>query len=50
MKNKSNIITLDQILDNKYGVKGQPKRDEWEIQFGYFQVGVLIEYLRNKKV
>ena len=30
MKTRSNITTLDQILDKKYGKKGQPKREEWE--------------------
>ena len=33
MKTKSNITTLDQILDKKYGKKGQPKREQWEQQF-----------------
>ncbi len=44
----SNITTLDQILDKKYGVKGQPKREEWEQQFESFRLGVLLEEARNK--
>jgi DNA-binding XRE family transcriptional regulator len=44
----NNITTLDQILDNKYGTKGQPKREEWEQQFESFRLGVLLEEARNK--
>ena len=44
----SNITTLDQILDKKYGTKGQPKREEWEQQFESFRLGVLLEEARNK--
>ena len=32
----NNITTFDQILDKKYGEKGQPKREEWEQQFESF--------------
>ena len=45
---KNNITTLDQILDKKYGEKGQPKREEWEQQFESFRLGVLLEEARNK--
>ncbi len=48
MTTKSNITTLDQILDNKYGKKGQPKREEWERQFESFRLGVLLEEARIK--
>ena len=48
MTTKSNITTLDQILDNKYGKKGQPKREEWERQFESFRLGVLLEEARMK--
>ena len=44
----NNITTLDQILDKKYGEKGQPKRQEWEQQFESFRLGVLLEEARNK--
>ena len=44
----SNITTVDQNLDKKYGVKGQPKREEWEQQFESFRLGVLLEEARNK--
>ncbi len=48
MNTKSNITTLDQILDKKYGKKGQPKREEWEQQFESFRLGVLLEEARLK--
>ena len=48
MKNKSNVTTFDQILDKKYGEKGEPKREEWEQQFESFRLGVLLEEARIK--
>jgi DNA-binding XRE family transcriptional regulator len=48
MKTKSNITTLDQIFDKKYGKKGQPKREQWEQQFESFRLGVLLEEARTK--
>jgi len=48
MNSKSNITTLDQILDKKYGKKWQPKREEWEQQFESFRLGVLLEEARLK--
>jgi len=48
MKAKGKITTLDQILDKKYGIKGQAKREEWEQQFEAFRLGVLLEEARTK--
>ncbi len=48
MKTKSNITTLDQILDKKYGKKGKPKREQWEQEFEAFRLGVLLEEARTK--
>ena len=48
MKAKSNITTLDQILDKKYGKKGQAKREQWEQQFEAFRLGALLEEARTK--
>ena|ERR1035437_2165650 len=48
MKTKSNITTLDQILNKKYGKKGQLKREHWEQQFESFRLGVLLEEARLK--
>ncbi|MEY4913406.1 MAG: hypothetical protein RL025_1233 [Bacteroidota bacterium] len=48
MKTNSKITTFDQILDKKYGKKGQPKREQWEQQFESFRLGVLLEEARKK--
>jgi HTH-type transcriptional regulator/antitoxin HipB len=45
---KSNIITFDELLDQKYGKSGNPKREEWEQQFEAFRLGVLLEEARKK--
>jgi hypothetical protein len=45
---KSNITTLDEILDKKYGKKGMPKREQWEQEFEAFRLGVLLEEARIK--
>jgi DNA-binding XRE family transcriptional regulator len=48
MKNKKNTTTLDEILDNKYGKPGTEKRDQWELEFETFRLGVLLEQARLK--
>jgi HTH-type transcriptional regulator / antitoxin HipB len=50
MKKKvnNNITTLDEILDNKYGKKGNEKREKWEQEFESFRLGVLLEEARIK--
>ena len=48
MKNKKNITTFDEILDNKYGKPGTEKRDQWEQDFETFRLGVLLEQARLK--
>jgi HTH-type transcriptional regulator/antitoxin HipB len=48
MKNKKNITTFDEILDNKYGTRGVEKREEWEQEFEAFRLGVLLEQARLK--
>ena len=50
MKANKNITTLDQILDKKYGKKGQPNREKWEQEFEAFRLGVLLEEARTKLV
>ena len=42
------IITLDEILDNKYGGRGTAKREVWEQQFETFHLGILLEEARLK--
>ena len=44
----TNITTLDEILDNKYGKKGAKKREKWEQEFETFRLGVLLEEARMK--
>jgi HTH-type transcriptional regulator / antitoxin HipB len=46
-KNKS-ITTLDEILNNKYGIRGTGKRETWEQEFEVFRLGVLLEEARKK--
>ncbi|MFZ4544072.1 MAG: helix-turn-helix domain-containing protein [Saprospiraceae bacterium] len=48
MKIKSTITTLDQILEKKYGRKGMPERNDWEVQFEAFRLGVLLQEARTK--
>ena len=48
MKTKGKSISLDKILDKKYGKKGKPKREHWEQQFEVFRIGVLLEEARTK--
>lgn len=48
MKNKANVMTLDQILDEKYGKKGEVAREQWEQEFEAFRLGVLLEQARLK--
>ena len=48
MKTENNITTLDQILDKKYGKKGNRKREEWDQQFEVFRLGALLEEARVK--
>ena len=48
MKTKNNITTLDQILDKKYGQKGEPKREQLEQEFETFHLSVLLEGARTK--
>ena len=47
-KENKDITSLDEILDNKYGKKGNPKREKWEQEFEAFKLGVLLEEARVK--
>jgi DNA-binding XRE family transcriptional regulator len=46
-ENKS-ITSLDEIINNKYGKRGAPKREKWEQEFESFKLGVLLEEARVK--
>jgi HTH-type transcriptional regulator/antitoxin HipB len=48
MTPRKNITILDEILDKKYGTKGNPKREEWKQQFEAFRLGALLEEARTK--
>lgn len=48
MKRNKNLTTFDELLDQKYGKKGQPKREKWEQEFETFKLGVLLEEARLK--
>ena len=49
MKAKTNITTtLGQILDKKYGKKGQSKRKKWEQEFEAFHLAFMLEEARTK--
>jgi len=37
------LITLDQILNQKYGERGAVKREQWEKEFEAFHLKVLLE-------
>jgi len=43
-----NITTFDEIIDNKYGKRGAPRREKWEQEFESFRLGVLLEEARIK--
>jgi len=47
-KENKDITTLEEILDDKYGKKGNPKREKWEQEFEAFKLGVLLEEARIK--
>lgn len=47
-KANKNITTFEELLDNKYGKKGNPKREKWEQEFEVFRLGVLLEEARLK--
>ncbi len=46
---KNNINDFDELLDVKYGKRGNPIREKWEIEFESFKLGVLIEEARKKR-
>jgi DNA-binding XRE family transcriptional regulator len=43
-----NVISLDEIIDKKYGKRGASKREKWEQEFESFRLGVLLEEARIK--
>ncbi|TSA37803.1 MAG: XRE family transcriptional regulator [Porphyromonadaceae bacterium] len=49
MKTKNNIKTLTQLIDEQYGEKGTPKREEFEKGFQAFKLGAMIHDARLEK-
>lgn len=49
MKQKSNLKSLDQFVEEQYGKKGTSKRDKFEEGFKSFELGVLLQQARLEK-
>ena len=47
-KVNKNITTFEKLLDNQYGRRGAPKREQWEQEFEVFRLGALLEDARLK--
>jgi ribosome-binding protein aMBF1 (putative translation factor) len=48
MEKDKNITTFSDLLDQKYGAKGNPKRNEYEMKSKAFRLGVLIREARKE--
>ena len=49
MKQKNNLKTLDQFVEEQYGSKGTPKRDKFETGFEAFKLGFILQQARLEK-
>ncbi|MGI9190683.1 MAG: helix-turn-helix domain-containing protein [Chitinophagaceae bacterium] len=49
MNKKSNLKTLDQLIDEEYGKPGNKKRDRFEKGYEEFKIGFLIQQARLKQ-
>jgi HTH-type transcriptional regulator / antitoxin HipB len=49
MQKRKNLTSLDELKDELYGMRGTPKREEYERGFEEFQLGYLIQEARKKK-
>ena len=49
MKQKKNIKSLDQFIEEQYGKNGNPKRDKFEKAYESFELGLMIQQARIKK-
>lgn len=49
MKQKSNLKTLDDFVEEQFGAKGTPKRDKLEDGYKSFKLGVLLQQARLEK-
>ncbi len=49
MTKKSNAKTLSQFVNEQYGKRGTPKREQFETGYEQFKLGVLIQEARLEK-
>jgi HTH-type transcriptional regulator/antitoxin HipB len=49
MKQKSNVKSLDQFIEEQYGKEGTSKRDKFEKGYEAFKLGYLIQQARLEK-
>lgn len=49
MKEKSNLKSLDQFVEEQYGKTGTPKRDKFEKGYESFKLGFLLQQARIEK-
>lgn len=49
MKRNPNLTPLSKLIDEEFGKRGTPTRDEYERGFEEFKMGVLIQEARKKK-
>ena len=49
MSKKSNLKSIDQFVEERYGKKGTPKRDKLDKGYELFKIGVLLQQASLKK-
>ena len=49
MKEKNNLESLDQFVEEQYGKTGTPKRDKFEKGYETFKLGFLLQRARIEK-
>jgi len=49
MNKKNNLKTLDQFVDEQYGLKGTAERDKFEKGYEAFKLGFIIQQARLEK-
>jgi len=47
--NPENLTSLNDLLDTKYGKRGSPMRETWELEFDSFRLGVILEQARHER-
>ncbi len=48
-KNQNELVDFDEYIEDKYGKRGTPKRENWERGFEVFKTGFLLEEARNNR-